>query len=86
MEKPICLNALQYMRNFHWERKLEGAVIAYIANFMNSKQTEERLLATFKEIDKNNDGILSEEELKEGFIEYLGEDNMIFESELKKII
>lgn len=86
LEKPICVNALTHMRNFHWERKLEGAVLAYIANFMSNKQTEERLFATFKEIDKNNDGILSEEELKEGFREYLGEDNIIFEQELKAII
>ena len=61
------------LKNFHCERKLEAAVIAYITNSMNSRQNEERLLATFKEFDKNNDGILTIEELREGFKEYLGE-------------
>jgi calcium-dependent protein kinase len=37
IEKPICVNALTQLKNFHCERRLETAVIAYIANSMNSK-------------------------------------------------
>lgn len=42
-------------------------------------------MATFKEFDKNNDGILSIDELRDGFKEYLG-DQIMFEEELQKII
>lgn len=52
---------------------------------MNTKANEEKLLETFKVFDKNSDGILSIEELREGFKEYLGE-NMLFEEELQNII
>ncbi len=73
------------MRNFHCERKLEAAVLAYITNFMNSKKNEDRLLGIFKELDTDNNGVLTVNELKEGFKEYLGE-NIMFEEEMEKII
>jgi len=38
-----------------------------------SKATEERLMVTFKQFDKNNDGILTVDELREGFKEFMGE-------------
>lgn len=63
MQKPICVSALNQLKNFFCERKLEQAVVAYITNSMMNKQTEERLLTVFKQFDKNGDGILSEDEL-----------------------
>jgi calcium-dependent protein kinase len=42
-------------------------------------------MKTFKELDKNNDGTLTIDELKEGFFEYMG-DKILFEGELLKII
>lgn len=42
-------------------------------------------MATFKQFDKNNDGILTVDELREGFKEFMG-DQIIFEDELQKII
>jgi len=41
--KPICINALTLMKNFHCERRLDRAVLCYITNFMNSQQNEEKL-------------------------------------------
>ena len=52
---------------------------------MNTKQNEQKLFEIFKEFDKNHDGTLTLDELKEGFIEYLGE-RMFFEQDLYKII
>lgn len=46
--KPLCASALTQLKNFHCERKLQQAVLAYIANSMNTKQNEDRLLAIFK--------------------------------------
>ena len=52
---------------------------------MNTKQSEYKLLQIFKEFDKNNDGTLTMEELKDGFLEYLG-DRMYFDGDLKRIL
>ena len=46
--KPLCASALTQLKNFHCERKLQQAVMAYIANSMNTKQNEDRLLTIFK--------------------------------------
>jgi hypothetical protein len=73
VEKPLCVKALNHMINFHCERRLEAAVIAYITNFMNTLQNEERLKSAFMSIDKNKDGTLSVDELRDGFREYLGD-------------
>ena len=47
-------------------------MIAYIINSMNTRVNEEKLMETFKEFDKNNDGTLSMDELREGFKEFMG--------------
>ncbi len=39
-------------------------------------------MATFKQFDKNHDGILTADELREGFREYMGE-KIVFEDELQ---
>lgn len=75
------MNALNQLKNFQCERKLEQAVIAYITNSMMSKATEERLMQTFKQFDKNHDGILTVDELRDGFKEFMG-DKIVFEEEL----
>lgn len=51
--KPLCVSALTQLKNFHCERKLQQAVLAYIANSMNTKQNEDRLLAIFKQFDSD---------------------------------
>lgn len=71
--KPLCVSALTQLKNFHCERKLQQAVLAYIANSMNTKQQEDKLLAIFKQFDSDSDGILTIEEIREGFKEFLGE-------------
>lgn len=52
---------------------------------MNTKQNEDRLLAIFKEFDSDQDGILTLDEVREGFKEFLGE-QMLFEGELLQIM
>lgn len=79
------MNALKALQSFHSERKLAAAVICYITNSLNTKQSEEKLLQIFKEFDKNRDGTLTIDELKEGFVEYLGE-KMFFQTDLKRIL
>ena len=57
------MNAIIQLKNFHCERKLEAAVIAFITNSMMTKEAEEKLMSIFKAFDKNNDGTLTEDEL-----------------------
>jgi calcium-dependent protein kinase len=83
--KPLCASALTQLKNFHCERKLQQAVMAYIANSMNTKQNEDKLLTIFKQFDSDHDGILTLDEIREGFKEFLGE-QMLFEGELNKIM
>ena len=59
--------------------------MAYIANSMNTKQNEDKLLTIFKQFDQDHDGILTLDEIREGFKEFLGE-QMLFEGELTKIM
>lgn len=60
-------------------------MLAYIANSMNTKQQEDKLLAIFKQFDSDADGILTIEEIREGFKEFMGE-QMLFEGELQQIM
>jgi Ca2+-binding EF-hand superfamily protein len=39
-------------------------VLAYIANSMNTKTNEDKLLAIFKQFDYDHDGILTVDEIK----------------------
>lgn len=43
-------------------------VMAYIANYLQSKENEKKLSAAFKEFDTNGDGILERNELIQGYI------------------
>jgi Ca2+-binding EF-hand superfamily protein len=47
--------------------------LAYIANSMNTKVNEDKLLAIFKQFDTDQDGILTIEEIRDGFKEFLGD-------------
>ena len=80
VEKPLCINALTHLQNFHCERKLQQAVVAYITNSMMTKQNETKLKAIFLQFDKDGDGTLTDKELREGFLEFLG-DSLIGETD-----
>jgi Ca2+-binding EF-hand superfamily protein len=40
---------------------------------MSTQQNEKRMLEIFKQFDTNNDGVLSEDEIREGFKEFAGD-------------
>jgi len=42
---------------------LYDGIIAYIVNFMSTKEEKEELIKIFKEYDTNQDGSISKEEL-----------------------
>ena len=42
--------------------------MAYIGGFLQSKEEEEKLKATFRELDRNGDGTLEKDELIKGYV------------------
>ena len=63
---------LKKMKNFQNQDKLQQATIAYIVHFLTPSNEFDKLKETFKSIDKNKDGTLSMEEIKEGFEHMFG--------------
>jgi calcium-dependent protein kinase len=49
------------------------AVLAYIANHLRTKESETMLRDIFMKLDSNGDGVVTTEELKQGYKEYMGE-------------
>lgn len=52
---------------------------------MSTAANEKKMLEIFKQFDTNGDGILSVDEVRDGFKEFMG-DQIMFEEELQAII
>lgn len=65
-----CLNN---MKKFHAELKLQQAALQYIVSFLMSKEEKNEMLELFQSLDANGDGVLSREEIFEGYKLMLGE-------------
>jgi len=70
---PLVDGSITKMRKFTKDRKLEQATISYIVNQLMSKEERNILLGQFQAWDKNGDGVLSKEEIFEGYKSMLGE-------------
>ena len=64
---PIMSKALDNMKNFRAERKLQEATWVFLVNYLASKEEKAQLLKTFQNLDLNGDGQLSREELIIGY-------------------
>ena len=79
----MAKNVLGNMKKFKRDRKLEQATIGFIVNQLISKEERNELMKQFTEWDKNGDGVLSKEEILEGYRNTYGSadpdevDNMI---------
>ena len=58
---------LDNMKKFKRERKLEQAAIGFIVNQLVSKEERKELSKLFEEFDTNHDGVLSREEIINGY-------------------
>lgn len=65
--------AVNNMKVFKKERKLEQATTAFIVNQIMAKEDRHEMLSAFQKWDKNNDGVLSRDEIFEGYKEIYGE-------------
>lgn len=72
VDKSIASKTLSNLRNFRGELKLKRATMAFIASQLVSKEETRDLEKMFKQLDKNGDGMLSKEEIIEGYEEIFG--------------
>lgn len=76
-----CISALKSLKSFQFHNKLKEAVNTYIASQCLSIHDTKELKSLFKDIDTNNDGLISKEELIEYYNMYMGQDYSIEEIE-----
>ncbi|OMJ80208.1 hypothetical protein SteCoe_19569 [Stentor coeruleus] len=72
---------LENLMNFRAECKLQQAVLTFIATQFVTNEESNRLIDTFKQIDRNGDGKLSREELVEAFRSEIGYKSAVQEVE-----
>src|SRR5205823_4773408 len=68
----FSIKCLNNMKKFHAERKLQQAALTYIVNNLLTKEEKNELLDLFQAFDKNGDGVLTKEEIYEGYKSILG--------------
>jgi calcium-dependent protein kinase len=73
IDTKFSIKCLNNMKKFHAERKLQQAALTYIVNHLLSKEEKNELLELFQAFDKNGDGVLSKDEIYEGYKSILGE-------------
>ncbi len=61
------------MRKFHAGRKLQQAALTYIVNYLMTKEEKNDMIEMFQSLDTNGDGVLSREEIYEGYRQTLGD-------------
>ncbi|EAR82072.2 calmodulin-domain kinase (macronuclear) [Tetrahymena thermophila SB210] len=67
------------LRNFRAERKLQQAALTFIASQCTSKDEKNQLNKIFKALDKNGDGILTKNEIFEGYRQFMSAEEAEFE-------
>ena len=60
--------SLKQLQSFRAKNQLQQAVLAYIANHLQSQETMNKLKDSFQKFDKNGDGVLERDELIEGYM------------------
>jgi len=72
VDETLALGALNNLKDFKNDQTLKAATYAFIASQLLSKGEKDDLARVFKAFDKNSDGKLSMDEVKEGYIEHYG--------------
>ena len=69
----ISANLITNMKKFKADRKLEQATVSFIVAQLISKEERNELLSQFQTWDRNGDGVLSKEEIYDGYKQLYGE-------------
>lgn len=70
-DNSLPIKCLQNMKNFHAKKKLQQATLTYIVHNLLSKQEKNALLEMFQQFDTNGDGVLSREEITNGYKQFM---------------
>ena len=73
LDTPISLLVLENMKKFKSNQKLQQAALSFIASRLATSEEKNELLKTFQTLDRNGDGMLSRDEIYEGYKQMLGE-------------
>ncbi len=65
--KQLAKSTLNNMKRFKRDKQFEQATISFIVNQLTTREEREELMKQFVEWDKNGDGVLSKEEILEGY-------------------
>jgi hypothetical protein len=82
---PLPGIILDRLKKFIREERLKKSIFNYVSVFVNGREKKKKLTKQFKEIDKNNDGLIQEEEVVEA-ITKLYTDRVIAEFELDVVL
>ena len=82
-DKKLSKSVLKNMKKFKKNRKFEKATIAFIINQLVLKDERNELEKQFKEWDLNGDGVLSKEEIVNGYKKTYGK---VDENEIENMI
>lgn len=84
ISKEVIYHNLKNLKNFRAEQKLQQATFTFIASQLASKEEKQQLMETFKALDKNGDGTLSRQEILEGYMQLMDEEEA--EAEVNRIM
>ena len=72
IDETAAMSALDNLKQFNAGTTMKQATFAFIASQLLSKTERDGLAKVFKAFDKNGDGKLSYDEVKEGYLEHYG--------------
>ena len=72
VDESAAISALDNLKGFKADTTMKQATFAFIASQLLSKSERDGLAKVFKAFDKNGDGKLSMQEVKEGYLEHYG--------------
>ena len=86
MDNEHLLKCLQNLKKFQVESVMKKAALSYMAARVLSKKREKKLRNVFESLDQGHRGILSFEDLQEGYISLSNGDRCLANEESKKVI
>lgn len=66
-EKTFDKSVLYNIKKFNAKNKIQKAIYYFLVSHISNKDDERKLINAFKNLDANNDGVLTRQELQEGF-------------------
>lgn len=65
--KNLAVKTLKNLENFRAGRKLQEAIWIFLVTYFSTKEDRGKLLETFKALDKDRNGTLTRDEIKQGY-------------------